>query len=183
MFRIMVVVLATLSPAAGQGIASRSIKPTPSPRASGRTWNSTLTNISRQAGLTAPTVYGAESGVQYLSETSSGGIAFLDYDDDGWLDIFVVSGTRFGETPAGASNRLYPNNHDGTFSDATQKAGLEHTGWGQGVAVADVDNDGKLDLIVTYWGETGLYRNNGNGTFSDVTAKAEIATKTRQSYP
>src|SRR5258707_14209035 len=104
------------------------MKPTTSPRVSGRSLHSTLTNISRQAGLTAPTVYGAESGVQYLSETSSGGIAFLDYDDDGWLDIFVVSGTRFGETPAGASNRLYRKNHDGTFFDVNQKAGLEQTG-------------------------------------------------------
>ncbi len=167
----------------GQGMASRNIKPTPRSRPSGRPWISTLTNIARQAGLTAPTIYGAERDVEYISETSSGGVAFLDYDNDGWLDIFLVSGTRFGEAPPGATNRLYRNNHDGTFTDVTEKAGLQHTGWGQGVAVADYDNDGKLDLFVTYWGDNVLYRNNGDGTFTDVTARSGLSPKIKPKYP
>src|SRR6202165_1933191 len=137
----------------GQGIATRNVKPAVREKPSGRPWPSRLTNIAKQAGLTHPTVYGAESNVQYLAETSSGGIALFDYDGDGWLDIFVVSGTRFDGAPPEATNRLYRNNRDGTFTDVTDKAGLRRTGWGQGVAVGDYNNDGHLDLFVTYWGE------------------------------
>ncbi len=167
----------------GQGMSSRGVKPAARPPSSGRPWPSKLTNIARRAGLTAPTIYGAESNVQYVAETSSGGVALLDYDGDGWLDIFIVSGARFGETPPEATNRLYHNNHDGTFTDVTEKSGLRRTGWGQGVAVADYDNDGHLDLFITYWGDNILYRNNGNGTFTDVTAKAGLLPKTKPAYP
>src|SRR5689334_22262179 len=88
-----------------QGIATRNVKPMPREKASGRPWPSRLTNIAKQAGLTHPAIYGAESQVQYLAETSSGGIAFVDFDSDGWADIFVVSGTRFAEDPPEATNR------------------------------------------------------------------------------
>ncbi len=169
--------------ACGQGMVSRGVKPAARARASGRLWPSHLVNIARQAGLTAPTVYGAEKNVQYVSETSSGGVAMFDYDEDGWLDIFVVSGTRFDGAPPGATNRLYRNNHDGTFTDVTVKAGLERTGWGQGVAVADYDNDGHLDLFITYWGENVLYRNVGDGTFRDVTAASGLLPKEKPRYP
>ncbi len=168
--------------ALGQGMISHGVKPAPREKASGLPWNSRLVNVARQAGLTQQTIYGAESNVQYLAETSSGGIALLDYDGDGWLDIFIVSGTRFEGAPPDATNRLYRNNHDGTFTDVTDKAGLRRTGWGQGVAVADYDNDGKLDLFVTYWGDNVLYRNNGNGTFTDVTAKVGLTPK-KPDYP
>lgn len=167
----------------GQGMSSRGVKPAARPKSSGRPWPSKLTNIARQAGLTAPAIYGAESDVQYVSETSSGGVALFDYDADGWLDIFIVSGTRFGETPPEATNRLYRNNHNGTFTDVTGEAGLRRTGWGQGVAVGDYDNDGHLDLFITYWGDNVLYRNNGDGTFTDVTAKAGLLPKTKRLYP
>ena len=180
--RALVFLLAAVS-AFAQGMASRNIKPTPRSRPSGRPWNSTLTNIAQQAGLTAPIIYGAETGVDYITETSSGGIAFLDYDNDGWLDIFIVSGTRFGGDPPGATNRLYRNNRDGTFSDVTEKAGLKRTGWGQGVAVADYDNDGRLDLFVTYWGDNVLYRNNGDGTFTDVTARSGLMPRKKLAHP
>ena len=86
--------------AAGQGIATRNVKPVAREKASGRPWTSRLTNIAAQAGLTRPTVYGAESNVQYLVETSGGGVALFDYDGDGWTDIFIVGGTRFEDAPA-----------------------------------------------------------------------------------
>ena len=161
----------------GQGMVSHGVKPAARAKASGRPWPSRLVNIAKQAGLTHPIVYGADTGVQYLAETSSGGIALFDYDGDGWLDIFIVSGTRFGGAPPEATNRLYRNNHDGTFTDVTDKAGLRRTGWGQGVAVGDYNNDGRLDLFVTYWGENALYRNNGDGTFTDVAREAGLIPK------
>jgi hypothetical protein len=167
----------------GQGIATRDVKPALRGKPSGRAWPSRLSNIAKQAGLTHPTIYGAESNVQFLAETSSGGIALFDYDGDGWLDIFVVSGTRFDGDPPEATNRLYRNNHDGTFTDVTDKAGLRRTGWGQGVAVGDYNNDGHLDLFVTYWGDNALYRNNGDGTFTDVAAQAGLIAKAKPEYP
>ena len=167
----------------GQGMASRGVKPQPRAAFSGKPWNSTLTNIARSAGLTSPTVFGGEDHVLYAAETSSGGVAFVDYDNDGFADIFVTCGTRLNENPPEATNRLYHNNHDGTFSDVTDKAGLRRTGWAQGVAVADYDNDGFLDLFVTYWGENALYHNNGNGTFTDVAARSGLLPAVKPPYP
>ena len=169
--------------ASGQGIATRNVKPAVGGKPSGRPWPSRLTNIAKPAGLTRSTVYGADSNVQYLAETSSGGIALFDYDGDGWLDLFVVSGTRFEDIPLDATNRLYRNNHDGTFTDVTYKAGLRRGGWGQGVAVGDYNNDGHLDLFVTYWGDNALYRNNGDGTFTDVAAPSGLIPKLKPEYP
>ena len=164
-------------------MASRGVKPAKPEKASGQPWPSQLINIAKRAGLTKPSVYGSETNVQYLSETSSGGVALFDYDGDGWLDIFIVGGTRFEGTPPEATNRLYRNNHDGTFTDMTDKAGLRRTGWGQGVAVGDYNNDGHLDLFVTYWGENALYRNNGDGTFTDVAAQAGLLPRQKPEYP
>ncbi|HEY1494122.1 MAG TPA: CRTAC1 family protein [Candidatus Solibacter sp.] len=166
-----------------QGIATRNVKPAAREKSSGLPWPSRLTNVATSAGLTHKTVYGAESNVQYLAETSSGGVALIDYDNDGWLDIFVVSGTRFDGAPPDTTNRLYRNNHDGTFTDVTDKAGLRRTGWAQGVSVGDYNNDGRLDLFVTYWGENALYRNNGDGTFTDVAAPAGLTPKVKPDYP
>src|SRR5260370_16848815 len=100
-------------------------------KASGKPWPSQLTNIARQAGLTQPIIYGAESHVEYLAETSSGGAALFDYDGDGWLDIFIVGGTRFGAAPPEATNRLYRNNHHGTFTAVTLQAPFPRTACGQ----------------------------------------------------
>jgi hypothetical protein len=131
-------------------------------------------DIAEQAGLRAPTIYGDAMHKDYILETVGCGIAFIDYDNDGWLDIFILSGTALKGPPAGAHNRLYKNNRDGTFSDVTDQAGLKHSGWASAVCVGDYDNDGYEDLFVTYWGQNVLYHNNGNGTFSDVTEKAGL---------
>ena len=110
----------------------------------------------------------------YILETIGCGAAFLDYDNDGWLDIFLLSGTRLGGDPEGVTNRLYKNNRDGTFTDVTREAGLTRTGWASSVCVGDYDNNGHEDLFVTYWGQNVLYRNNGDGTFTDVTREAGL---------
>ena len=114
--------------------------------------------------------------MKYLPESSGAGCAFLDYDGDGWMDIYLVnSGKCDFYNPAGSlHNALYHNNRDGTFSDVTQKAGVGGGGYGMGVAVGDYDNDGLPDIYVTQYGNNILYRNNGDGTFTDVTEKAGV---------
>lgn len=134
-------------------------------------------NVARQAGLTNKTIYGDERKNKYLLETTGCGAAFIDYDNDGWQDVFLVNGTRLTGLPQDQTptNHLYRNNRDGTFTDVTQKAGLIRTGWGQGVCAGDFDNDGYDDLFVSYFGKNALYRNNGNGTFTDVAERAAVA--------
>jgi hypothetical protein len=136
-------------------------------------------NVARESGLSAKTTYGGEHKNKYLLETTGCGVAFYDYDNDGWLDIFLVNGSRLEGFPAGSEPRshLFRNNRDGTFTDVTAKAGLAHSGWGQGVCVGDYDNDGWDDLFVTYFGQNVLYHNNGDGTFTDVSQKAGVAGK------
>src|ERR1700688_1363277 len=131
---------------------------------------------AKEAGITMTNVFGGELSKKYLIATTGTGVAIFDYDNDGWPDIFIVNGTKLEGFPAGKAptNHLYRNNHDGTFSDVTEKAGLAHTGWGQGVCVGDYDNDGWNDLYVTYYGKNILYHNNGNGTFTDVSDKAGV---------
>ena len=144
-------------------------------------WNVTFQNVAREAGLKKKTIFGGEKKNKFLLETTGCGVAFVDFDNDGWLDIFFVNGTRFeakeapGEAPV---SRLYKNNRDGTFTDVTLKSGVGRTGWGQGVCAGDYDNDGNEDLFVTYWGDCALWHNNGNGTFTDVAAKAGVTTYT-----
>lgn len=161
-------------PLFGQGVSTRSVRPTPRGKPSGIPFHARFTDVAKQAGLTAPTVYGAPHAKQYIVETTGCGVAFLDYDNDGWLDIFVLSGTRLDGAPAGATNRLYKNNRDGTFTDVTEKAGLQRTGWASAVCIGDYNNDGFDDLFITYWGQNVLYRNNGDGTFTDVTKEAGL---------
>jgi hypothetical protein len=121
---------------------------------------------------------------KYLPESMVGGVAMFDYDNDGWLDLFFVNGAKLLDPmPRGAKpdksdprywNRLYQNNRDGTFTDVTERAGLQGHFYGMGVATGDYDNDGNADLLVTNLGGNILYHNNGDGTFTDVTAKAGV---------
>jgi enediyne biosynthesis protein E4 len=160
-----------------QGMLSRGVKPAPRPKFSGRPWPVNFKDVSAAAGLTTPSVYGEEFVKRYIFEANGPGIAFYDYDHDGWLDIFVPSGTRLEGFPKGhePTNHLYHNNRDGTFADVTEKSGLTRTGWCTGVCVGDFDNDGRDDLFLTYCGRNALYRNNGDCTFTDVTSRAGLA--------
>jgi hypothetical protein len=135
---------------------------------------SRFVDVANSAGLTEAMIYGEPASFTYIVESMAAGCAFFDYDNDGWMDIFILGGRRLKDTPPNASNRLYKNNRDGTFTDVTAKAGLLDTGWAQGVCVGDYNNDGFEDLFVTYYGQNRLYRNNGDGTFTDVTGKAGL---------
>ena len=141
---------------------------------SGRPFNARLVDVAREAGLREPIVYGPVETKKYILETIGCGCAFFDYDNDGWMDIFILSGTRLEGDPPGATNRLYKNNRDGTFTDVTAKAGLTAAGWASGVCVGDYNNDGFEDLFCTDFGQNRLYRNNGDGTFTDVTKAAGL---------
>jgi enediyne biosynthesis protein E4 len=138
----------------------------------------TFTDVTAAAGLLqARNVSGRAEDKQLLLEEMGCGVAFFDYDNDGWLDIFLVNGTSLD--PEVRDRRpgsyLFRNNRDGTFTDVTEKAGLGRSGWGQACCVGDFDNDGFEDLFVTCWGKNVLYRNNGDGTFTDVSERAGVA--------
>src|SRR5438128_3469769 len=167
---------ALLSPTTilGQGVSSRGVKAQPRGKPSGRPFQARFTDVAKQAGLTEPIIYGAVENKSYIVEVVGCGSGFIDYDNDGWVDLFVLNGTRLEATPSGTTNRLYKNNRDGTFTDVTEKAGLVRTGWASSVTVGDYDNDGFEDLFITYYGHNVLYHNNGNGTFTDVTAKTGL---------
>jgi enediyne biosynthesis protein E4 len=129
-----------------------------------------------KSGITWRHVNG-RSPQAYLPETTGAGCAFLDYDNDGWMDIYLVNSGRcdFYNPNPPLRNALYRNNRDGTFTDVTEKAGVPGGGYGMGVAVGDYDGDGFPDLYVTQYGRSILYHNNGDGTFTDVTEKAGVA--------
>ena len=135
-----------------------------------------FTEVGARAGLSAVTVYGGMKTNRYLLETTGTGTAAFDYDNDGWLDVFVVNGTTLEGFPKGQepTSHMYRNKHDGTFEDVTAKAGLALTGWGQGACAGDYDNDGNEDLFVTFFGTNRLFRNRGDGTFDDVSKRAGL---------
>jgi hypothetical protein len=135
-----------------------------------------FSEVAREAGLVAVTTFGGRETNKYLLETTGCGVAFLDFDSDGWLDVFFVNGWTLEGFPdgEGPTNHLYRNRGDGHFEDVTTQAGLVHSGWGQGACVGDYDNDGHDDLYVTYYGQNRLYHNLGDGRFEDATAGAGL---------
>jgi hypothetical protein len=157
-----------------QGVSTHTAKPLPRPKASGRPFNAHFVDVAAAAGLHAPVIYGDPEIKKYIVESTGCGCAFIDYDNDGWTDLFVLCGTRLGGAPEGTTNRLYKNNRDGTFTDVTEKAGLRSLGWACGVSIGDYNNDGFDDIFCTNFGQNVLYRNNGDGTFTDVTKAAGL---------
>jgi len=139
-------------------------------------------NVARDAGLDSPTVFGGATSNKYLLETTGTGLAFIDFDNDGWLDLFIVNGSTLEGFPPdrAPTNHLYRNKGNGTFEDVTARAGVGASGWGQGACVGDFDNDGYDDLFVSYWGQNRLYRNRRDGRFEDVTRATGLSnTRTR----
>jgi hypothetical protein len=162
--------------AAAQGPATHNAPPAVPAPASGRPFPVTFTDVAREAGLQMSFTSGNEWSKKYIIEANGSGVAFLDYDNDGRQDIFLVNGSRLEGFRDGAAptNHLYRNVGGGRFEDVTHSAGLAHSGWGNGVCVADFDNDGFDDMYVTYWGSNVLYRNNGKGGFEDATRRAGV---------
>src|SRR5262245_47081863 len=151
-------------PAFGQGVAvpKRPARPGPDVKLKVPLPKVQFQDVAAKSGLTARHVTGGDNQKNYIIETTGSGVALIDYDNDGWLDIFLVNGTTLAGFPKGQepTNHLYRNNKNGTFSDVTEAANLVRSGWGQGVCAGDFDNDGFDDLLVTYWGQNVLYRNN-----------------------
>ena len=157
----------------GQGISSRGVRPQPRGKPSGRPFLARFTDVAPQAGLTHPVVYGGVGREDYIVEIVGCGVAFLDYDNDGWLDIFLLSGTRLGRRAAGRHQpalQEQPRRH--VHRRHREGRAVTHAGWASAVTVGDYDNDGFDDLFITCWGQNILYHNNGDGTFTDVTEKA-----------
>jgi hypothetical protein len=131
--------------------------------------------VSRRAGIKF-TLTSGSPGKPYIIEAMGGGVAWIDFDNDGFPDLFLVNSSTFEHWKRGESppSHLYHNNRNGTFTDVTARSGLNHTGWGMGACVGDYNNDGHDDLYVTYYGGNVLYRNNGDGTFTDVTDEVGV---------
>ena len=147
-------------------------------------WSVRFVDIAREAGLTSPIVYGDASRKRFIVETNGCGVAMIDLDDDGWVDLLTLNGTelepharRARTWPGGQAPRIrFYRNVRGRFVDATAGSGLERLGWASSVCAGDVDRDGRVDLFITYFGRNVLYRNLGGGRFEDVTAKAGLET-------
>jgi len=143
----------------------------------------TFVNVTAESGIDAVNTWGGLDSKTYIVETKGSGLAFFDYDRDGWLDLYLTNGVRFEETytPENAPiSRLYRNQRDGTFLDVSRESGLAQTGWQTGVCIGDYDNDGWDDIYCGFWGQSRLFRNNADGTFSDVTEQAGVLIKGRR---
>ncbi len=174
-------VILVLAPwAAGQGMISGGARPAPRAKLSGKPWPLSFADVAAEAGLTLRYTYGSEAKKQYVVEANGAGAAFLDYDGDGRLDIFLVNGSLLEGAPATATNRLYRNLGGGRFGDVTKAAGMDRGGWGNGVCSGDIDNDGRTDLFVTYWGRNALFRNSGSGRFEEIGEKSGTAGNGRE---
>src|SRR5689334_12418726 len=155
-----------------------SITPSPQDANGAGDFQVTFAEVAARAGLVEPILYGGVDKKRYIIETNGCGVAFFDYDNDGWVDILLLNGWRLEGFPKGKEPtiRLYHNNRNGSFTDVSATSGLARTGWASAVTVGDYDNDGNEDLFITYYGQNVLYHNDGKGKFSDVTAKAGVAT-------
>jgi hypothetical protein len=160
------------------GSAAAALLPLPASPSKDKTPPALFTDVTAAAGLSsARNVSGSPDDKQFLLEEMGCGVALFDFDNDGWLDIFLVNGTSLDAKvrDSNPTSYLFRNNRDGTFTDVTRKAGLTRSGWGQACCVGDYDNDGFEDLFVSYWGRNVLYHNNGDGTFTDVSERAGVA--------
>lgn len=142
----------------------------------------TFVDVAKSVGLTDEVIYGGVNTFKYIVEANGCGVAFCDFDNDGWLDLFVLNGSRLEGFERGRepTNHMYKNSREGTFTDITLEAGLVRSGWANGVCLGDFDNDGYDDLFVTYWGKNVLYRNQAGQTFTDVTDKAGVGGDARR---
>jgi len=181
--RTLVLILAVLTSLTALAQTPKAAKPARSPEPYPATTEHAapawFIDVAPQAGITVRNVNGSPDHKRYIIEATGSGVAIIDYDRDGWPDIFLVNGKEMdgqskpGEAPP--TSHLFRNNHDGTFTDVTAKAGLTATAWGQGACVGDYDNDGYDDLYVTGYGLNRLYHNEGNGTFKEVAQQAGVA--------
>ena len=165
-------------PVAAQGVATNNVRAAPRRSASGKPFPVSFVDVAGQAGLRMRFTSGGDTSKKYIIEANGSGVAFIDYNNDGREDVFLVNGSRLegfaqSSTP---TIHLYRNDGGGKFTDVTKEAGVARSGWGNGVCAGDVDNDGFEDLFVTYWGANVLYRNNGRGGFEDVTRQRGLAT-------
>ena len=148
-------------------------------RAVSQDYQVSFEDVSEAAGLNVTTTCGTIEK-KFIVEGNGSGCAWIDYNNDGWMDLYIVNGISLenlfkDETDASrAPNFLFKNNADGTFTEVTQKAGILGSGLGNGVVAADYNDDGFIDLFVTNYGEDLLYRNNGNGTFTNVAGSANV---------
>ena len=156
------------------GWAPADVRPAPRGKPSGLPFHAHFVNVARPPACARRSIYGDVATNDYILDSMGCGVAFLDYDNDGWQDILVLTGRRWQGHPADATIRLYHNNRDGTFADVTAKSGLGRSVWASGITVGDYDNDGFDDLFITCWGQNILFHNNGDGTFTDVTEKAGL---------
>lgn len=152
----------------------------PYPATAAHTGPAWFVDVAKEAGITVRNVNGSDTNKMYIVEATGSGVGILDYDNDGWPDIFLVNGEVLPEpgdkaTAPMVTSHLLHNNHDGTFSDTTRGSGLTDTGWGQGVCVGDYDNDGLEDMFVTGYGKNRLYHNEGHGHFKEVAESAGVA--------
>lgn len=159
-----------------QGIATRNAAPTPRNAPSGIPFPVSFVDVAHEAGLRMRFTSGSETSKKYIIEANGSGVAFLDYDNDGRQDIFLVNGSslegfRNSDAP---TNHLYHNEGGGHFHDVTRESGMVRSGWGNGVCIGDIDNDGFEEVYVTYWGKNALFRNDGHGKFTDVAAKSGV---------
>lgn len=166
----------------GQGVSTQNAAAAPRSSDSGRPFVASFSNIASESGLTKRFTSGHETSKRFIIEANGSGVAMVDYDNDGRLDLFMVNGSRLDgfKGVAAPTNHLFRNSGGKIFEDVTKKAGLEQAGWGNGVAAGDIDNDGWTDLYVTYWGPNLLYRNRGDGTFEEIGVKSGTAGPARE---